>query len=497
MNKKLVGLMAAALTGSLSLNAGSVQDTLTQLEIEDAQFFVYIDLEDDIGEVGDLVTRLYNAYLATNPNIMPVPVDAARLLEHLGLAQIKEYVIASNDPVKGLGILNQGYISYSDAPSGLGILFGDANEPFISPGMVPAEMDFVLEFQFNVPAILDTVRKIATDVMGPMGESMVMGQLSQPITPSGMTGLSIIEQLDTRLILAFDIDSLDLNFDMEEPDAFIQSLLAMDFMLMIDKVGPLVEELSPMLNQMGLSPVIDDEFGAWSFPIPIPMGDVPVQLFFSKVPGSDALVISLKTGMREKLLNPTSTLADVEEFKVRAKELPSEGTALYFTSSSMSRLGMLQLELGFQTSLPPEFLPMSSIVTEFFERFVGPTVSVGFWDGMDGRSKSWAPASIKTSIATTLLAIPAAIAIPALAKQQDAARVQMIESNLRMILSAGQQYLLESGETEVAYGQLIDEGYFNPIVPVAGEDYGLIIITPETEFISVTTAEGDEITVEF
>ncbi|MGF1452495.1 MAG: hypothetical protein ACFB21_10535 [Opitutales bacterium] len=69
-------------------------------------------------------------------------------------------------------------------------------------------------------------------------------------------------------------------------------------------------------------------------------------------------------------------------------------------------------------------------------------------------------------------------------------------NNLRMIASAGQQYLLETGESRVSYRQLEGE-YFAPIEPVAGEDYTALVITENSDSLSVTLENGTEVTYEF
>ena len=64
-----------------------------------------------------------------------------------------------------------------------------------------------------------------------------------------------------------------------------------------------------------------------------------------------------------------------------------------------------------------------------------------------------------------------------------------------MIVSAAHQYFLETGADEVSFQQLSD--YLPLIEPVAGESYEDLVITIETEFISVTLEDGQEISFEF
>lgn len=69
-------------------------------------------------------------------------------------------------------------------------------------------------------------------------------------------------------------------------------------------------------------------------------------------------------------------------------------------------------------------------------------------------------------------------------------------NNLRMIASAGQQYLLEHGVEEVAYPQLAGE-YFSAINPVAGESYEHLRVGLRGGVLEVTTAAGKTISYSY
>lgn len=64
-----------------------------------------------------------------------------------------------------------------------------------------------------------------------------------------------------------------------------------------------------------------------------------------------------------------------------------------------------------------------------------------------------------------------------------------ITNNLRMIASAGQQYILEEGVSSVNYSQLVGD-YFRAFDSVAGERYDNITISENGGTIRATTADG-------
>ena len=99
---------------------------------------------------------------------------------------------------------------------------------------------------------------------------------------------------------------------------------------------------------------------------------------------------------------------------------------------------------------------------------------------------------VEIMIVVVIIGLLAAMAIPAFNKVRQQSREKTIINNLRQIASAGQQYILETGVTQVGYADL-EGDYFPVINPVTGEVYTNITIVEEGGVITVTTAGNDEI----
>lgn len=71
-----------------------------------------------------------------------------------------------------------------------------------------------------------------------------------------------------------------------------------------------------------------------------------------------------------------------------------------------------------------------------------------------------------------------------------------IANNLRQILYFGKDSLTESGSSKVGYNDLLKEGntVISRLRPIAGEDYSSLVITPETESLTVTVKNGKTVT---
>lgn len=105
---------------------------------------------------------------------------------------------------------------------------------------------------------------------------------------------------------------------------------------------------------------------------------------------------------------------------------------------------------------------------------------------------------IEVIIVVVIIGLLAFMAIPALNKVKQNARSKQITENLNIIAKSGQQYLLENGVNEVSYPELAGV-YFEPIIPVAGEDYSSLVIlgSGADHTLSVKQADGTEIAIEY
>ncbi len=102
-------------------------------------------------------------------------------------------------------------------------------------------------------------------------------------------------------------------------------------------------------------------------------------------------------------------------------------------------------------------------------------------------------------IAMMPVGLLAAMAIPAFQKVRATSQEKMIQNNLRQLDAAAEQYMLENGTTSARYADLVGlEGdkYIKVLTPAAGEDYTGLVIRKGDKSITVTTADGRQVTHE-
>ena len=102
---------------------------------------------------------------------------------------------------------------------------------------------------------------------------------------------------------------------------------------------------------------------------------------------------------------------------------------------------------------------------------------------------------VEIMIVVVIIGLLAAMAIPAFQKVREQSREKTMINNLRNVASAGAQYILETGSTEVTYTKLIDDNYMPEIKDVAGEGYSTLIVSEDGGTLDVETDGGQ--TAEF
>ena len=100
---------------------------------------------------------------------------------------------------------------------------------------------------------------------------------------------------------------------------------------------------------------------------------------------------------------------------------------------------------------------------------------------------------IEIMIVVVIIGLLAVMAIPAFNKVRADARAKTILNNLRQVASAGQQYMLDKGQTQATYSQLRNDGRFPPIKTIAGENYTNLTVSQANNTVVATATGGQRV----
>src|SRR5690606_23304425 len=118
--------------------------------------------------------------------------------EVLGFGSIRSFGASSTEVEDGLQ-RNRSVALLEGEPRGLFALYGLEPIPFRAAELAPADATSAVSGQIEFAALRDTIIAMMTEVMGPMGEGMVLQALQQPVPGTDLTGNEIVEALSTKL----------------------------------------------------------------------------------------------------------------------------------------------------------------------------------------------------------------------------------------------------------------------------------------------------------
>jgi len=462
-------------------HASSFEESSKYIDL-DGTLVGYLDFDGDGQQIGTALNNIYQELLASTPDMPPIPVDYNLLLENLGFGSIRAVAFSSKELEPGLH-RNRSVALLNGEPTGLFGLYGTESSTFTAAEKAPADATGAITATFQLSVLRDTMVKVLTQILGPMGEGMAQQQLTQPIPGSDVTVDEAIQALSGKWD-AFWYQSYGENFEQ-----------TFKFWASIDHAGTLLPRLQALAEKQGVV-FTEDEKGLTADFSNLTGEDAPFGLYITAPKESDQLILYSHKDWTAESVGPR--LSDSPEFIKLAERLPEE--ALNFTYSVGSDMTPLyqMLEANPQTAQYQNVA--SSIINLVLGDYLKPTMGASILKENVLVGEQYAGYSTKQVIMILPVAIGtglgAAMAIPAFQKVRTTSQEKAITNNLRQIASAADQYFLENGVNEVSFEQL-EGDYFKNITPVAGESYQGMMINSDMQAISVTLPSGEVIEYTF
>ena len=444
--------------------------------------FVYMDMEGVVDTVGDWTTTFYQKLSASDPaQYPPIPIDFKSQLRTLGLGQLKAYGLSYGQGEDGI-YENRSLLLTEGEPSGLLSIYGSENTSFDIVDIAPADSDLVFDMQLDIGAVETTVRDIAASIMGPMGPGLIDATLMNPMTPSGLTGKDIIAALSTRFSGFVDFGNLEA---VENGMENLQELNASAYI----KIVGAANTLEAIAGLVGAEITPSDEPG---------IAQVVTLDMLEMMLGKPFYLFSADAGnliFAESLAEPkssTTSVSGLDSFKKLAEGLPEEGSMFVYYSEKLEQAQAIQAKMMASGSDNPVIQELFRLVDT--QSGSGAAVVEIRDDGIYSVSRATNSLGQQLVVTMATAMAPALVSNNAIA---DMASGKAIENNLRMILAAGNQYMLENGTDTATYQQILDGTYFEPIESVRGETYDDIVVDSGGGILVVITEDGEVISLEY
>lgn len=326
--KRILTLLCSLTTG-ISANTASAETPLNEIQLEGSSVFTYVNLQNDFHQLAEILNKAYREYLNQQPDMPPFPVDIPKIFERAGISDISGITLASH-PLENGYFLNRSLLSlHSKQPNGLLKISNYENAPFLAAEKFSADVDFIFEANFSATNLLELVRNLTTDLMGPMGVGLVDMQLNAEIEGTGSTLRDLIQQLDSRVQFALQHARSELVYH-EEADSFLPANPAPLFAAVFKDAGPLFHKLQPMLTSLGMAVTQSNDY-EW-LRLLIPNLPPEINIYAGRGLKSGDLIFSSSPENWETLTRSGAKLAQKPDFINLRQQLPQIASQYVYNS---------------------------------------------------------------------------------------------------------------------------------------------------------------------
>lgn len=400
------GLLAIS---SATLQAGNYARAIAQLEVEAPEFVTHLNLENDFSSSGKFLSEIYNAWILTDADLPPLPIDFELMFDHLGLLSLGSLTIVS-EKHDLVGYRNQSLFTFTDAPKGLFILYGAENAPFTVAQNAPADADLAVEFSLDGKQAFEIFRRIAIDLMGPIGQGLIDAQLMEPAFPDGPTVRDLIDAFQTNIQIVARVGGE------QDQDNAIGSLPMQDLVVRLSNQGRLLNALSPVLQGAGFVLRETDSKPVWE--LLVQENGIEVHVRIETSPSNEDLLVFAGEKSREWYSNPTHRLAEDPDFKTFSAKLPNEGLGYWYNSDAFARAQTQNLRQSFPLSDP--YQEIISQIEDLLLSVSGKQAGAIAFEGNSIRSIAYQPASYKANVAAAgAVILPLTLLIEAAEEELD------------------------------------------------------------------------------
>ncbi len=357
--------VAAAVFGSSSIAfaGGSFQEAAEHLDL-DGDFVGFMDFDGDGQAIGEKLNVVYQDMAQVIPDMPPIPLDFPSMFETLGFGSVRSMGMSSLEIEEGF-FRNRSVTLLEGDPAGLFKIYGLEPISFRAAELAPADATSAFSGQMNLNEIVTTAKALATQVMGPMGEGMVMQGLMQPIPGTDITASEAVAALSGGM----DIIVSQSFENPQMPDIKVWASFK--------GAGSLLPRLEPLLTQMGVQ-ILDTSEGL-SVDLSMLMQGAPFGLYVEVPAGSDDLVVYTDKDWVSTFGAGSAGLTGTDGYQRVAGRLPQD--AAFYAYSS----GFDTEQLNVMLSQNPDTAAMAPVIVKavdlLFGGFLAPSASATYRDG--------------------------------------------------------------------------------------------------------------------
>ena len=311
---------------------GSFEVVRAQLQLG-GPFFVYVDFEDQFAKLGRDLTQAVADVVGGDPDLAAYRQDFGAILDELGISGVRAIGMSSTLRRDG-SYHNRSFLHAPGPRRGLLAAMGGPARPFATTRLAPADTDFFLEAEIDMPALVQAIVSVARRFDPKADIDLATGAIAAGTGIDASDAIGAITELRGRVTFFLRLGETSM------PDAARLEEWALGlaqkggFLLRVEGIAP---KLLPMLG--GIPELVPATIGGrrafrGAETVPILGENQPVL-----VVDGDALVLASSAAFAEQSLGRATGLAEAPAFRDALAELGVDrGNSLAYATPRLYRV---------------------------------------------------------------------------------------------------------------------------------------------------------------
>jgi len=311
---------------------GSFEAVRTQLQLG-GPFFVHVDFEDQFAKLGRDLTQAVADVVGDDPELAAYRQDFGAILEELGISGIRAIGMSSTLRRDG-SYHNRSFLHAPGPRRGLLAAMGGPARPFATTRLAPADTDFFLEAEIDMPALVQAIVSVARRFDPRADIDLATGAIAAGTGIDAGDAIKAITELRGRVTFFLRLG------ETSTPDAARLEEWALGLaqkgglLVRVDGIAPKLLPMLAAIPELAPATIAGRRAFRGSETVPILGENQPVL-----VVDGDALVLASSAAFAEQSLGRGAGLAEAPAFRDALAELGvDQGNSLAYATPRLYRV---------------------------------------------------------------------------------------------------------------------------------------------------------------
>jgi hypothetical protein len=311
---------------------GSFEAVRAQLQLG-GPFFVHVDFEDQFAKLGRDLTQAVSDVVGDDPDLAPYRQDFGAILDELGISGIRAIGMSSTLRRDG-SYHNRSFLHAPGPRRGLLAAMGGPARPFATTRLAPADTDFFLEAEIDMPALVQAIVSVARRFDPKADIDLATGAIAAETGIDAGDAIKAITELRGRVTFFLRLG------ETSTPDAARLEEWALGLaqkgglLLRVEGIAPKLLPMLAGIPELAPATIAGRRAFRGSETVPILGENQPVL-----VVDGDALVLASSAAFAEQSLGRGAGLAEAPAFRDALAELGvDQGNSLAYATPRLYRV---------------------------------------------------------------------------------------------------------------------------------------------------------------